>query len=193
MSQSEDQMLIARVQKGDRSALNSLVRKHEVRAYQYAFRLTRNQEDAADIVADSFVRVYNALPNFKGNSSFTTWLYRIITNCFLDARKRDRSKLNLPLEISSPGSETEIERQIEDTSRTPLEEAERKEREQKFEDAVNSLSEYQKVMVVMFHAEMMSYEEISQALDLPIGTVKSRLNRARLNLRDQLSQETELF
>lgn len=193
MSQAEDQMLIQRVQQGDRSALNALVRKHETRAYQYAFRLTRNQEDAADIVADAFVRVYNALPNFKGNSSFSTWLYRIITNCFLDARKKDRSKQNVPLEVTSPGGEGEVARQIEDPSLSPLEEAERKEREEEFIEAVNSLSEYQRVMVVMFHAEMMSYEEISLALDLPIGTVKSRLNRARLNLRDHLVDQRELF
>lgn len=186
-------MLIARVQQGDRGALNQLVRKHEARAYQYAFRLTRNTDDAADIVAEAFVRVYNALPNFKGTSAFSTWLYRIITNCFLDHRKRDRNKTMVPLDIPGSSGEADIERQIEDPGRSPHEEAIRSEREEAFESAVDQLSDYQRAMVVMFHAEMMSYEEIAAALDLPIGTVKSRLNRARLNLRDLLTKQRELF
>ncbi|RYD61004.1 MAG: sigma-70 family RNA polymerase sigma factor, partial [Sphingomonadales bacterium] len=77
---------------GDASALHRLVRKHQDRAYGYAFRLTRNPEEAGDIVAEAFVRVHNAVRNFKGNSAFTTWLYRIITNCYLDHRKKERTR-----------------------------------------------------------------------------------------------------
>jgi len=95
MSESylDDQMLITRAQAGDKSAFNALIRKHETRAYQYAFRLTRNPEEASDIVADGFVRVYNALHNFKGQSAFTTWLYRILTNCYLDVRKKEKNRV----------------------------------------------------------------------------------------------------
>src|SRR5512146_2440526 len=93
----DDQMLISRSQSGDRSAFNQLIRKHEARAYQYAYRLTRNPEEAADVVAEAFVRVYNALHNFKGQSAFTTWLYRILTNCFLDIRKKERSRPSISL------------------------------------------------------------------------------------------------
>ncbi len=193
MSHAEDQMLIQRIQQGDRASLNALVRKYELRAYQFAFRLTRNQDDASDIVADAFVRVNHALPNFKGNSAFTTWLYRIITNVFLDHRKRDRNRMNLSLDTSSSGEDGDIERQIEDPDDTPHEQAEKSERERAFETAVSNLSEYQRVMIVMFHAEMLSYEEIAEALDLPLGTVKSRLNRARINLRDELRKYKELF
>src|SRR4051812_24555086 len=78
----DDEMLIRRAQSGDRSAFDALVTRHEVKAYQYAFRLTRNSEEASDVVSDAFIRVYNALGNFKGQSSFATWLYRILTNCF---------------------------------------------------------------------------------------------------------------
>ena len=193
MSQAEDQMLIQRIQQGDRASLNALIRKYELRAYQYAFRLTRNQDDASDIVADAFVRVNSALPNFKGNSAFTTWLYRIITNVFLDHRKRERNKVNLSLDTSGTNEDGDIERQIEDDAASPHEEAEKSERERAFESAVGKLSEYQRAMIVMFHAEMLSYEEIAEALDLPLGTVKSRLNRARINLRDELGHYKELF
>jgi RNA polymerase sigma-70 factor (ECF subfamily) len=189
----DDQMLIARVQQGDRNALNALIRKHETRAYQYAFRLTRNSEEAADVVAEAFVRVYNALPNFKGQSAFTTWLYRILTNCFLDIRKRERVRPATSLEATFQTDDGELERQVEDPGRTPHEEAERTERERSVETAVSLLPEYQRAMIVLYHAEMMSYEVIAEALDLPIGTVKSRLNRARLSLRDLLLQDEELF
>ncbi|RYG69430.1 sigma-70 family RNA polymerase sigma factor, partial [bacterium] len=91
-SLQEDRLLIERARKGDASALHRLVRKHQDRAYGYAFRLTRNPEEAGDIVAEAFVRVHNAVRNFKGNSAFTTWLYRIITNCYLDHRKKERTR-----------------------------------------------------------------------------------------------------
>lgn len=189
----DDQMLISRAQGGDRSAFNQLIRKHEARAYQYAYRLTRNPEEASDVVAEAFVRVYNALHNFKGQSAFTTWLYRILTNCFLDIRKKERSRPSISLEAALLTPDGELERQVEDPNRTPHEEAERNERERNVESAVAMLPEYQRAMIVMYHAEMMSYEEIASALDLPIGTVKSRLNRARLSLRELLVKDEELF
>ncbi len=190
---SEDEFLIRRAQEGDHASFNSLIRKHESRAYSYAFRLTRNPEEASDVVAEGFLRVYNALSNFKGQSAFTTWLYRILTNCFLDIRKRERSRPTVSLEQTLQTPDGEVERQVEDPGPTPDLKLERSERERSVEDAVSLLPEYQRAMIVMYHAEMMSYEEIAAALDLPIGTVKSRLNRARLNLRELLVKDEELF
>lgn len=189
----DDRVLIDRAQRGDRDALDQLIRKHEKRAYQYAFRLTSQPEEASDVVADAFVRVYNALPNFKGQSAFTTWLYRILTNCYLDSRKKDRSKQNVSLEANFQTEEGDLERQVMDTGPSAHEIAERHDREGRVQDAVAKLPEYQRAMIVMYHAEMMSYEEIAEALDLPIGTVKSRLNRARLSLRELLTKDEELF
>src|SRR5262249_375173 len=163
---------------------NMLIAKHETRAYQYAYRLTSNPEEASDVVAEGFVRVYNALHNFKGNSAFTTWLYRILTNCFLDIRKRDKSKQTLSLESALSTEDGEMERQVEDARPGPYHETMRSERASRIDAALGNLPEYQRAMIVMFHAEMLSYEEIAAALDLPVGTVKSRLNRARLSLRD---------
>ena len=195
MSESylDDQMLISRAQGGDKSAFNALIRKHEARAYQYAFRLTRNPEEACDIVADGFVRVYNALHNFKGQSAFTTWLYRILTNCYLDARKKEKNKQTTSLESVLQTVDGDLERQIEDTGPSPYEDVERLAREQTVEGAVGLLPEYQRAMIVMYHVESMTYEEIAAALDLPVGTVKSRLNRARISLRELLVRDEELF
>ena len=189
----DDDMLIQRSQQGDRSAFDTLIHKHEARAYQYAYRLTRNEEEACDVVADAFVRVYNALQNFKGQSAFSTWLYRILTNCFLDQRKKDKSRPVSQLESVIQTAEGELERQVESPDPSPLEETERVERERSIEGAVAQLPEYQRAMIVMYHAEMMSYEEIAASLDLPIGTVKSRLNRARISLRELLMKDEELF
>ncbi|MFQ3667751.1 MAG: sigma-70 family RNA polymerase sigma factor, partial [Fimbriimonadaceae bacterium] len=127
MSGSEDRLLIERSLKGDRSAFDSLVRKHERRAYQYAYRLTSNPEEAADVVADTFIRVFSALPNFKGTSAFSTWLYRILTNCFLDLRKKEKSRAVTSLDTSS--ADEHFERQVEDEGPGPTQIAERDERE----------------------------------------------------------------
>lgn len=189
----DDGLLIDRCKRGDQSALDTLVRKHERRAYQYAFRLTSNSEEAADVVADAFVRVYSAIKNFKGNSAFTTWLYRILTNCFLDLRKREKSRQASSLESVLTTDDGDLERQIEDDALTPYEEAAKDERERVVTEAVAELPEYQRAMITMYHAEQLSYEEIAEALDLPIGTVKSRLNRARLSLREKLMKDEELF
>jgi RNA polymerase sigma-70 factor, ECF subfamily len=190
---TDDTILIQRFQRGDRSAFDALIHKHQTRAYQYAYRLTRNPEEAADVVAEAFVRVYKAIESFKGQSAFTTWLYRILTNCFLDIRKKEKSRPATSLEAALHTSDGELERQVEDPSRSPYQETERNERERSVESAVELLPEYQRAMIVMYHAEMMSYEEIASSLDLPIGTVKSRLNRARLSLRELLSKEQDLF
>lgn len=189
----DDSVLIERSQKGDRQAFDDLIRKHERRAYQYAFRLTSNPEEASDVVGDAFVRVYSALHNFKGQSAFTTWLYRILTNCFLDMRKREKSRPATSLEAALVTDDGDLERQVEDDAASPHEEAERSERERAVENAVKQLPEYQRAMITMYHVENLSYEEIAESLDLPIGTVKSRLNRARLSLRELLIGNEELF
>lgn len=189
----DDALLIRQSQGGDRTAFNALIRKHEQRAYQYAFRLTRDPEIAADIVADSFVRVYNALPNFRGQSAFTTWLYRILTNCYLDFRKREKNRQHTSLDSNLNVDGNEVERQVEDEAPGPDFHAEQGAREALVQEALLRLPDYQRAMLVMYHVDMLSYEEIAEALDLPIGTVKSRLNRARLALRELLVKDKELF
>ncbi len=184
--QADDGMLIERSKFGDRSAFDQLISKHRQRAYQYAFRLTRDPEEAADIVADAFIRMYKALENFKGDSAFTTWMYRIATNCFLDIRKKKKSRPAISLESTVQTSDGEVVFQFEDPTASPHEQAERTEAMGAVQDAIRLLPEYQRAIILMYHAEMQSYEEIADALKLPIGTVKSRLNRARLSLRNLL-------
>jgi RNA polymerase sigma-70 factor (ECF subfamily) len=108
-------------------------------------------------------------------------------------RKREKSRATYSLDTVVSTNEGELERQIEDPNASPADQSERNERERLVQEAVAMLPEYQRAMIVMFHAESLSYEEIAEALDLPIGTVKSRLNRARLSLREQLVKSEELF
>lgn len=195
MSQAfpEDALLIERTRKGDRTAFDVLIRKHQRRAYQYAYRLTTNPEVAADIVSEAFIRVYNALQNFRGQSAFTTWLYRILTNCYLDHKKREKNRQHQSLDAAMSTDLGEVERQVEDDSDGPDTQAERGERERVVQGAIRQLPEYQRAMLMLYHVEMLSYEQIAEALDLPIGTVKSRLNRARISLRELLVKDEELF
>jgi len=189
----DDLVLVERAQSGDRTAFDDLVYKYEQRAYQYAYRLTGSGDEASDVVANAFVRVYNALPNFKGQAAFTTWLYRIITNCYLDAKKKQKSRQTVSLDSTSTQDGSELERQIESQDDTPIEIAERNAREQLMQQALLNLPEYQRAMLIMYHVDGLAYEEIADSLDLPLGTVKSRLNRARMALREILKNEMELF
>ena len=185
-----DLALIERAQRGDRDAVNQLVTKYQARAYQFAYRLTGNPDDASDLVAEAFVRVYTALPRFRRDSQFSTWLFRIVTNCFLDAKKKTDRKPTDQLEdawVDVDAKSTIVEQE------SPVEASERGEREEILQRGIEKLPEYQRAMIVMFHVENLSYEDIAAALDLPIGTVKSRLNRARLALREILEPYEELF
>jgi len=173
--------------------MDTLVQRHQARAYQYAFRLTRDRDIAADVVADAFVRVYRAAHTFKGQSAFTTWLYRILTNCFLDMRKKASSRPTISFEATLQTEEGSLEMQFEDLSPSPYEEAERGEKNRSVHTAVDTLPEYQKAILLLYHVEMLSYEEIADVLELPIGTVKSRLNRARVGLGQALNPERSLF
>lgn len=187
---SPDLALIERAQRGDRHAVDQLVAKYQARAYQYAYRLTGNQDEAADLVAEAFVRVYTALPKFRKDSRFTTWLFRIVTNCFLDLKKKERRRPTAQLEdawVDVDANTTLADRE------SPVEASERAEREALMSKAIERLPEVQRAMIVMFHVENLSYEDIAATLDLPIGTVKSRLNRARLALKEILEPYAELF
>jgi RNA polymerase sigma-70 factor, ECF subfamily len=190
---SETRKLVDRCKAGERGAFDDLIRKYEKKVYNFAFRLCGHYDEANDVASETFVRVYNALPNFRGDSRFITWLFRIVTNVYLDEKKRQRARPQQSLEEIIELEETTVQRQIEDPSLTPQQTVELRERYDLLQAAINSLPDYQRMMIVMYHTENRSYEEIAEVLDLPIGTVKSRLNRARLSLREKLEPLREHF
>ncbi len=190
---AEERTLIERCKRGDLAAFNELVKKYEKQVYNFAYRLTGSYDDANDVAQEAFLRVFNAIGGFRGDASFTTWLFRITTNVFLDERKRARAHPHTSLDEQLDLEESSVARQIEDPSPSPAALTEERERAQILQEAIQSLPEYQRAMVVLYHTQQQSYEEIAEAMDLPIGTVKSRLNRARLALKEKLTPMRELF
>ena len=170
-----------------------LIRAYEKRVYNLAYRLSGSYDEANDISIDAFIRVFQAIKHFRGEANFSTWLFRIVTNVYLDRRKRMKNRQHLSLQEYIELEESSVARQIEDPAPTPEQVAEVNERNTALQKAVSSLPDYQRAMIVLYHTERLSYEEIAEALDLPLGTVKSRLNRARLLLREKLQGDMELF
>ena len=188
-----EKAIIERCKRGDLAAFNELVKKYEKQVYNFSYRLTGNYDDANDIAQEAFLRVYNAIGSFRGDASFSTWLFRITTNVFLDERKRARAHPQSSLDEYVELEESSVSRQIEDTSPTPDLVTEGKERAEILQDAIQSLPDYQRAVVTLYHTQQKSYEEIAEIMEQPIGTVKSRLNRARLALKEKLSPLRELF
>lgn len=189
----EEKQLIERSRHGDVAAFDKLVRRYERTVYNVAYRLCGSHDDASDIAQEAFVRAWNNLKSFRGDAQFSTWVHRIVTNVFLDDRKKKRSRPTTSLDESVDLDENSVARQYEDHSPGPEALAEGDERRQILEKAICTLPETQRIMIVMYHTQGLAYEEIAELTELPIGTVKSRLNRARLALRDRLGKVAELF
>lgn len=198
-----DRDLVARSRGGDRGAFDQLVGRYERQVFNTAYRLSGSHDDAADIAQEAFVRAWNNLKSFRGEAAFSTWVFRIVTNVFLDERKRVRARReHRSLDDVLPGSgpngtnasgEGAMVRQWEDPAPSPQDRIEQQERLSILERAISELPEAQRAMVVLYHTQGRSYDEIAEILNLPMGTVKSRLNRARLALKNRLQPLAELF
>jgi len=187
----DDTFLIDRGIAGDRDAIDALIRKYQTRAYQYAYRLAKDSDEAADVVADSFVRVYRSIGGFKGQSSFSTWLYRIITNCYLDRRKRQAARPASSIDEVIETADGEMRQQFVSDEEDALNVCCRRKTAETLTSAIAALPESYRTIVTLYHGDMLSYEEMSERLGIPIGTVKSRLNRARMALAEKLAHRKE--
>lgn len=191
--QFDEHAIIERCKAGDTAAFDELVRRFEKRVFNCALRITGNYNDAADIAQEAFIRAFHSIQTFRGDAKFATWIYRIVTNVYLDERKRSKAHRTTSLDEAIELEENAVTRQIEDEAPTPDEVVENKERLRALQKAINSLPDYQRIIITLYHTQHRSYEEIAEILKLPIGTVKSRLNRARLALAEILESEPELF
>lgn len=196
---ANEAMLIERCQRGDATAINDLLLQYQNKAQWYALKMTRNSEEAADLVSEAFIRASRAIGRFRLDSSFSTWLHTILRNCFLDMRKtrsvRPVASLDAPVETTDGDWASW---QPIDESESPFETISKKRYSEAVHQALRLLPPRQRMLVLLYHKEELSYEEIADRLGTPVGTVKSRMNRARLNLRrlihdnpDLLSQITE--
>ena len=187
-------VLLDRCKAGDKSAWDALIRRYEKSVYKFAYSLCRNHEEAGDIAGQVFLRLFQNLHTFRNEASFTSWLFRIVRNTYLDlcVRPAHRSHLSLDASPTNDGEPT-AGRDIMDPSPSPESLCMESETAQLLAKAIHHLPAYQRQVLRMYHTEGKSYEEIAEATGLSIGTVKSRLNRARTMLRERLAPYQETF
>jgi RNA polymerase sigma-70 factor (ECF subfamily) len=189
----DERHLIERAKAGDVKAFDILVRRYERQIYNFALKLTGNREEASDVAQEAFIRVFRFIDSFRAEASFSTWVYRVLVNAFLDMKKKRRLDTQTLYLEEHKGTDGELlAKDFEDGAPTPEEEAISKEREATVHKAILSLPDYQRAMILMYHSKGMSYEEIAEITQLPLGTVKSRMNRARLALKEKLAGKVEL-
>lgn len=186
-------VLLERCKAGESSAWDTLIKKYEKSVYKFAYSLCRNHEEAGDIAGQVFLRLYQNLNSFRNEASFTSWLFRIVRNTYLDLCVRPAHRGHLSLDAGpNNDSEPSAGRDIVDPSPSPETICMENEVSQMLAKAISHLPAYQRQVLRMYHTDGKSYEEIAEATGLSIGTVKSRLNRARNMLRERLTpfQET---
>jgi RNA polymerase sigma-70 factor (ECF subfamily) len=188
-----EKLLVSKAKAGDVAAFEQLIEAYQKKVYNLALRMTGNQEDAADLAQEAFIRVFRSISGFKEQSSFSTWIYRITTNVCLDEIRKRKNRKVISIDEDIHMDDGEMKRQIVSDDPLPDEMAERAELRNIVNDAINSLPEDQKVVITLRDLNGLSYEEIAQVLGIPGGTVKSRINRARQALRNVLLSRTELL
>ncbi len=187
-------VLLERCKAGDTAAWNSLLRRYEKSVYKFAYSLCRNHEEAGDIAGQVFLRLYQNLHTFRNEASFTSWLFRIVRNTYLDLCVRPAHRSHLSLDASPTGdNEPTAGRDVMDPSPSPEALCMDNETAVLLAKAIHHLPAYQRQVLRMYHTEGKSYEEIAEATGLSIGTVKSRLNRARTMLRERLAPYQDTF
>lgn len=191
MTELTEKALIEKCKKNDRNAFNTLVQTYQSKIINLAYGMLSNQEDACDAAQEVFIRVYRGIPSFEQKASFSTWIYRITVNVCNDMlRKRTRTA---PTVSIYQDSDEEHIMELPDSSPTPSERIEITETQLLVKNALNELSDEYRTVITLYDLEGLSYDEISSVLQCPIGTIKSRLNRARKMLKKKLSENRELF
>jgi RNA polymerase sigma-70 factor (ECF subfamily) len=193
MDQYDDAVLIARSKQGDRQAFDQLVTRYSAQIYNFAYRMTNNRDDAEDIYQEAFLHAFRGIGSFRADSAFSTWLYRIVRNVYLDEMKRRRARPYASLEENIQTEDGSIARDVQDDAPTPEEAVQINERRRAVHRAISQLPETQREILILYEMNQHSYEEIATILGINVGTVKSRLNRARRSLRDRLLAVKELF
>ena len=180
---TEEQILVMRAARGEQDAFRVLVERYQHLTYTLALRLVGNEEDARDVAQEAFLAAWKALPKFRMDAKFSTWLYRLTVNCATDLLRKRKEAVSLDGEAV----------QAADCTPTPQEQAERAERKEILHRCIALLSENHRKILVLREVHGLDYEEIGQVLELTPGTVKSRLARARMELRKLLLSQGNFF
>lgn len=185
----EDSRLVALCRKGNLNAFESLVRKHEKNMLNIAYRMIGNYEEACEVVQDAFISAYKGIKNFEEKAKFSTWLCAIVINLSKNRLKQLKSQLYYErFSIDDPVPTGDAQIKVEPVSNEPsvIERLEKKETQQRVQTCINSLEDELREAIVLRDIQGFSYDEISDILKIPEGTVKSRLSRARDALKNCL-------
>lgn len=191
LSHSPDAALVDLAQQGQMEAFEELLWRYEKKTYNLAVRLMGNHADASDAAQEAMVRVYTRLRHFRGDSLFSTWLFRVVTNTCLDElRRRGRQRLTYCDTPLGGGESNEILRQVVDPGAPLCELAEQKEVQALVHNALSALPTEYRTVIVLRDIRGHSYHEMADMLGASLGTIKSRLHRARQALKAVLTQRT---
>ncbi len=191
-SQPDIDSLVNQAQRGDDGAFTALVDEYKNSIYNYVVRMLHDRTEAEDIAQETFVRAYQALPEFRGASSFQTWLYRIASNLAIDAARRRSRRSTVSLDEPVSVENSEVSRQVADKAPGPVKKLETSETQQVVREAIGELSPKLSSVIVLCDLVGLSYEEIADILGCPLGTVKSRLFNARDQLQKKLAAKLPL-
>ncbi len=186
-----DNELIEAIKAGNTGALENLVSRYEKRVYNLAYRMLGNKEDAEDVLQDTFLNVIRSLKGFESRSSFSTWLYRVAANAALtrlrQRSRREKSEGEFLDEVYSVQEAAHSQSKLVDWSDRPAERLLDEEAREVMEDAISELPEIYRVVFILRDVQGLPANEVAEVLDLTVPAVKSRLHRARLYLRNRLS------
>ena len=182
-----DEALVRAAQGGENRAFDELVRRYQDKVYRLSFKILRHEDDAAEALQDAFLSAYRGIANFKAESTFSTWLYRIATNASL-MKYRKRRDNHISLDQSQSHNEEAEPLQLPDWSAQPPEELLTAETREVMEEGIQRLPEELRTVFVLRDIEGLSNAEVAEILELSVAAVKSRLHRARLALRERLNR-----
>ena len=181
--EKQEQQWVEAARQGDQSAFEQLVHLYETRVLALTTRMCKNPADAEEAAQEAFLSAWQGLPFFRGDASFSTWLYRLASNACVDLLRREgrhRSAAGPSL------NDEEVQLEVPDTAPSPQEQAERSELRQQIEAGLQALTPDHRQVLLLREMHQLSYDEIAQTLDVDVGTVKSRINRGRKQLRNFL-------
>ena len=181
MTREQEYLIVQRVLEGDTNAFEELVLEYEKKVYNVALRMLNNSEDAADMTQEAFIKAYNSLSGFRGDSKFSVWLTRIVSNLCLDFMRSRNRRPTVSLSMEDEDGE-DVQLDIADTSQSPEQLLERSLTRESVRRGLQSLPEDYREILLLREIQGFSYEEIAGTLDLETGTVKSRIFRARKRL-----------